>query len=127
MRSINTALLGYYVEHKQYPETLQQLVNQGLIKQDYLNLYEGRELYYIKGLDAFKDGEKIIFHTAAEDSNSSGAVYAIAAYVDGSVTHIQGYKINEILAKQKKLIHRKQDPPSSPNLKTKPTHNKTTP
>ena len=100
MRSINATLLGYYATHKVYPDTLQQLVDEGLLDQKFLELLEGRELYYIKGLYA-EDGDKIIFHTAAEDSDNSGSVYALAAYVDGSVEVIRGYEINDILAKQK--------------------------
>ena len=101
MRSINTSLLGYYATHKTYPNSLQQLVDEGLLDQKFLELLEGRELYYIKGLGA-EDGDKIIFHTAAEDSDNSGSVYALAAYVDGSVEVIRGYEINDILAKQRK-------------------------
>ena len=103
MRSINTALLSYYASHnQQYPDTLQQLVDENFLDQEFLELNEGRKLFYIKGLDPVIDGEKIIFYTPAEDSDDSGTVYALAAYVDGRVEVIRGYEINDILAKQGK-------------------------
>ena len=94
MRSINTALLGFYAANKaQYPDNLQQLVKAGLITGDLLEL-PNRELHYVKGWDA-SDGAKIIMYTSADEEGK-----AIAAYVDGAVQAISEAQLKEELKKQ---------------------------
>ena len=100
MRTIQTALLGYYAKHdNQYPNSLEQLVSEKLndeiyyLDKKHLKLID-IDLYYVPNLDAY-DNEKIILYTTVGESGK-----AIAGYVDGSVMAIDPEELNRLLIKQ---------------------------
>ena len=100
MRSILTGLLGYYsYNEKQFPETLQQLIDEELLEQRQLKLVD-RKIYYISGLDANKDGGKIIIYSPAEESPTDENQNALIGLVDGTVEKISTEELDALMKDQ---------------------------
>ena len=101
MRSVLTGLLGYYAyNEKKFPETLQQLIDEDLLEQEQLKLVD-RRIYYISGLDAFKDGEKIIIYSPPTNEDEK----VIVGFVDGGVKRITSEELNMLLEAQNFTHH----------------------
>jgi len=99
-RSINTGLLGYYASNDgRYPETLQDIVDQGILEQDEIELWE-LNTYYINGYDA-GDGESIILFTSTYAPDEKyNANRGVIAYVDGSVEMAERHELETLLAQE---------------------------
>lgn len=90
LKSINTGLLSYYAENREFPDNIKQLVEAGEIEQEFLELND-RTLHYVKGLDV-SQGNSIILYTSADKDGK-----LIIARVDGSVNAIFEDELEELL------------------------------
>ena len=120
MRSVLTGLLGYYAyNEKKFPETLQQLIDEDLLEQEQLKLVD-RRIYYISGLDAFKDGEKIIIYSPAGKSPTDENQNALVGFADGRVEKITTAELNKLLEAQN-FTHHEIETTANPSKK-EPEH-----
>ena len=109
VRSINAGLLGYWVNNNQYPDNLQQLVDEDILKQRDIDL-GGIQAYYIKGYDPnnHDDGEKIILYTSTYDIDDKyNANRGVIAYVDGSVEMAERHELETLLAQEIVILRAK--------------------
>jgi len=96
IKNVYSALLGFMAQNDgEFPDNLQQLVDEGNMADDKYIKFKGRKLHYIKGLTP-ADSDKIILYTSPDKSGM-----AIRARVDGSVKAIHHFELEELLAAQK--------------------------
>jgi len=104
MRSLNTALLGYYANNeRQYPESFQQLIDESEYELEVT--LKGRELYYISGLgETDINSNKIIMYSPAEfhPDYTPETEYpkALVGRIDGSIETIEPEELKKELAEQ---------------------------
>lgn len=100
MRSINTALLSYYATNNaQYPDKLNDLVEQGYIILDELRINE-LTIHYIKPSTPLVGDHIIAYTSKFEPDYGTDKYKVIIALVDGSAEHISAYKLQALLDKQ---------------------------
>ena len=100
MRSIQTALLGYYAANEgRYPDNLQKLISEkhdeeySFLESKDLELID-IDLHYISGLSVHTP-EKIILYTSAEEEGK-----ALVGLVNGQVYALEPEELNKLLIKQ---------------------------
>jgi len=89
IRSVQIGLLSFYIANKKFPEKLEQLIGEEMLEQRHLMLVD-RELYYISGLDADENTEKIILYSPPTNEDEK----VIVGFVDGGVKRITSEELN---------------------------------
>ena len=97
LRTINVGLLLYYADNKEFPESLQQLIDSGML--DDSEEFELRDstLHYIPGFDR-DDSNKILLYSIPHEIDEYNRI--VFCRVDGSSQSIDQLEFLRLLAEQ---------------------------
>lgn len=104
VKIITKAISSYHTSNKKYPESLQQLVDEKILKQEDIKL-ERLNIYYMKGCKPGVLNQLTFFTSAYELDFGSSNNKAMVAYTGGRSEIIEKHDLEKLLAQEiQKLV-----------------------
>ena len=104
VKIITKGISSYHATNKKYPESLQQLVDEKILKQEDIKL-DHLNIYYMKGCKPGTPDQLTFFTSAYELDFGSSNNQAIVAYTGGRSEIIEKHDLEQLLAQEiQKLV-----------------------
>ena len=104
VKIITKGISSYHTTNKKYPESLQQLVDEKILKQEDIKL-DHLNIYYMKGCKPGIPDQLTFFTSAYELDFGSSNNQAIVAYTGGRSEIIEKHDLEQLLAQEiQKLV-----------------------
>ena len=104
VKVITKGISSYHTTNKKYPESLQQLVDEKILKQEDIKL-DHLNIYYMKGCKPGIPDQLTFFTSAYELDFGSSNNKAIVAYTGGRSEIIEKHDLEQLLAQEiQKLV-----------------------
>ena len=104
VKIITKGISSYHTTNKKYPESLQQLVDEKILKQEDIKL-DHLNIYYMKGCKPGTPDQLTFFTSAYELDFGSSNNQAIVAYTGGRSEIIEKHDLEQLLAQEiQKLV-----------------------